>query len=114
MTLLEVATSTSAKDLALSMFRRNSTFGGSTIFTLRWMCFLLQIFRTTLTHKPYYLRDHFPKINVLKKYSEQMLFSTNIMKPCCLMKYFPQTIGTGKEVEEERKEEERAKIKVPN
>ena len=36
------------------------------------------------------------------------------MKPCCLMKYFPQTIGTGKEVEEERKEEERAKIKVTN
>ena len=48
----------------------------------------------------------------MKRNSEQML--TNIMKPCCLMKYFPQTIGTGKEVEEERKEEERAKIKVPN
>ena len=41
MTLLEVATSTSAKDPALSMFRRNSTSGGSTIFTLRWMCSLI-------------------------------------------------------------------------
>ena len=75
MTLLEVATSTSAKDPALSMFRRNSTFGGSTIFTLRWMCSLLQIFRATHTHKPYCLRDYFPKRNifVLNKYHEALL-----------------------------------------
>ena len=33
-------------------------------------------------------------------------------QPCCLMKYFPQTISAAKEIEEERKQEEKAKLKA--